>query len=145
MEGYLFLQHTDSNPNQPIILNDNLYLTKPKDFDDGSEYGGYLIINNIPTSASKIWVSVWFDYAYGETINIGDTRQDIIDKSIDQLKTDYQLNDDVEAPFDMDSYASFVLTEVKSKNCVILEHHPSDPDDDLSAPVLIIKEVNIIH
>ena len=144
MEGYLFLQHTQSNK-QPIMLGDYIHLTKPSDFDDEFDDSGYLTIKGFDLSQLKhsLWISVWDDFAYGETINIADTREEIVAKSIEQLRTDYPLNDDVEAPFDMDSYVSYALKKLEKRDCFFLKHHPLEPEDDLTPPVLVIKKVMI--
>ncbi len=145
MKGYLFLRHKNSKK-QPIILGNNLYITKPDHFEEKpDEDGDFLAIENIPNNTSKIWISVWFDYAYGESINISNSRQSIINKSIEQLKNDYPLNSDVKQPFDMDSYVSFTLKKLEKNNCVSLKCDPLEPKEkDLLSPVLIIKEVTII-
>src|SRR4029078_1140338 len=141
MEGYLFLQHTDCS-DQPITLSNKLLLSKPIDFDENNENDIYLFkIKNCPTK-HKFWISMWYDYSYGESINFADSRKEIVEKSIEQLKIDYQLNDSVKPPFDMESYSDYTIEKLKNSDCVVLEHYPLEPDDDdLSPPVLIIKEV----
>ena len=146
MKGYVFLQHTQS-VNEPIMLGNYLYLDKPSDFDEEFEDSGYVIVKMKMSTkleeGERVWIGIWFDYAYGETINVTKTKQKIIEKSIKQLRTDYPLNGEVVAPFDMDSYVSYTLSQLKHSNCVSLKYHPLEPEIDLTPPVLIIKKLII--
>ena len=141
MQGFLFLEHTYDG----VDLDDNLYLTKPSNFDDEFEDAGYLEfeLDNVSVG-QKLWVSVWVDHAYGETINTALTREEIVEKSIQQLRTDYRLNSDVKPKYSMDAYVEHTLKWLKKGDYVTLKHHPLEPKEDLSPPELVIKEVNVV-
>lgn len=135
MDGYLFLTHTESET-QPITLSDDLFLIKPEENENDDDIF-VLTVPNIDNNAKKLWISLWFDYAYGETLNTSHSRDDIIDKFIEQLKTDYDVDD-------IDTYVEYTLKKLKNNNCVVLKNHPLEPDEDLTPPVLVIKEVSVI-
>lgn len=144
MNGYLYLQHCDEKHTAPFKLGDHLYIQKPDDMEHEETF--LLTIPNIPEHASDIWVSVWMDYAYGETMNVAGTRDKIIKKSIEQLRRDYDLNDDVPAKWSMDRYASDTFRTLKKRDWVVLKHYPLEPDNDgLFEPALVIKHVQIVR
>lgn len=87
-----------------------------------------------------IWVSVWSD---SEIVNIASTREEIIEKSVQQLKLDYPLDTNVKPKYRMKAHVSYILKKLRSKNYVSLKYHPEKPKN-LPAPTLVIKELNIM-
>jgi hypothetical protein len=142
MKGYLILEHLE-NLDQPINMDYRLYRKKPNIAED-DEDRFCIKVKNVPMTNGKIWIGLWYDYGYGETINYANTREEIVEKSIEQLKIDYPLNDEVEPPFDMNSYVNYTRQALECRNCVTLQCHPLEPEEDLSGPVLLIKELTIV-
>lgn len=133
MKGYLFLRRGCEYDD--VELDGHIHLSKPADFDQFSILGAsrYITLNfdvdSVISFTSKIWVSAWIDLwtydNYGEAIEIGDTRQAVIDLAMKYI----------DEPCIKEALDQLGL----DKNYAILEKESERYN--ISAPILLIKEV----
>lgn len=148
---YIIWKHLDSIK-CPEMLGKHLYLTRTQkmieiDEESEDESESILKVNVVglkPPIGTVLYVSMWVDYAYGESVNNAYTIEDIVNMSINQLESDYNVNQERKEEFTYvkASKKSMMMSLEDGRYCLVLHEHPLD--EDYTPPVLTIQRVIVV-